>query len=496
MEASMAGSKLNPSNLPRSRRTVLKAAVLSALGCAIIPSVTDLVSASETKTAKRTGLLVQPEGIDLLATRSKIVLELSGELRMDEPDPNKEERIRKAEVKGKSTLDYFEKIAFESDTPVASAREYVTAKAENWVSGSASSQTLREDCHQTRMMIHEGTWQQYCPTQPLDAREVELLLSPLNTLALEQLLPREPAKAEQPWSISAEAAKDLFNLDAVHSCNIKASIVKVEKGVATAKFSGQMDATANSVPTKLDVNGNFQARLGSQCAIVTWLGVVVKEQREISQAEPGFSITARINLIRAEAKDGPSVDAAALKAQVDQTDDGRWLVRIRSDAGRYDMLADRRWTTYIDSGEEAILRMIENNTVIAQCNITQLPKLDAGTQLTLEALQAEVKKSQGDSFREMLESAESVTSSKLRLMRLVVAGELEEVPIQWVYNHLSDDTGRRMVLEYTLSASYAERFAASDEQMSTSFAFLEVPSATEAPTPASQLSSKPAEAKR
>lgn len=487
----MSGINQNHNHQFRSRRTVLKAAFLSTLSLAA-----GGLSAADAIAPKRMGLLVQPEAIDLLATRSKIVLELSGELRMDEPDPSKAERIRTAEVKGKSTLDYFEKIAFEGQLPIASARRYVTAKAENWISGSASSQSLRSDCVETRMMVNAGTWHQYCPTQPLDSREVELLGSPLNTLALEQLLPLEPAKAEQPWAVSAEAAKNIFNLDAVHTCNITASIAKVEKGVATVKFSGQLDATANSVPTKLDVQGNFQARLGSQCAIVSWLGLVIKEQREISQAEPGFSITARINLIRTESNEGPVVDAKALKASVEDDDDGRWLVRIRSEAGRYDMLADRRWTTYIDGGEEAILRMIENNTVIAQCNISQLPQLDAGTQLTLEALQAEVKKSQGDAFREMIESAERITASKLRLMRLVVAGELKEVPIHWIYNHLSDDAGRRMVLEYTMSASYAERFAASDEQMSTSLEFLEAPSTSDTPTPARQVSSKPSEPKR
>jgi hypothetical protein len=491
MESSMASINLNHSNQHRSRRTVLKAAMLSGLGFA-----TTSLRAADTASPKRSGLLVQSESIDLLATRSKIVLELAGELKIKEPDPSKEDRVRTAEVKGKSTLDYFEKIAFENQQPIAAARQYVTAKSENWVSGNASSQELRSECQETRLLLNSGTWQQYCATQPLDSREVELLHSPINTLALEQLLPHEPAKADQPWKIGTEAAKTLFNLDAVHASNLTATIVKVEKGVATTKLSGQLEATANSVTTKLDVQGSFQAKLGSQCAIVNWLGVVIKEEREISQAEPGFSITARINLIRTESNEGPAIAADELRALVKQQDDGRWLVRIRSNAGRYEMLADRRWTTYIDGGEEAILRLIENNTVIAQCNVTQLPQLDAGTQLTLEALQEEVKKSQGSAFREMLESAEQVTSSKLRLMRLVVAGELEEVPIQWIYNHLSDDAGRRMVMEFTMSAAYAARFAASDEQMSTSFAFLAAPAATDVPTPAAQLSSKPTKANR
>src|SRR5690606_14271700 len=98
---------------------------------------------------------------------------------------------------------------------------------------------------------------------------------------------------------------------------------------------------------------------------------------------------------------------------------GRWLVQLKSTAGRYSMLADRRWHIHRDSPEEAILRMVENNTVIAQCSVNRLAELEAGQQLTLEGLQADIRTLLGNGFGEFLESAEKLTSNNLRMMRIV-----------------------------------------------------------------------------
>jgi hypothetical protein len=127
--------------------------------------------------------------------------------------------------------------------------------------------------------------------------------------------------------------------------------------------------------------------------------------------------------------------------------------------------------------------MIENNTVIAQCNVTQLPKLEAGSQVTLSGMQAEIQQSLGEKFDQFLQSSEKVIPSGLRLMRCVVVGSAEEVPVQWIYNHLSDDTGRRIAMIYAMGGNVTDRFAAADEQMTSSFEL--VPPA-DSPHPAQQ----------
>ncbi len=435
-------------------------------------------------------LLVQPSKLEALNTRAKIVLEIDGKLHIEQAS----EEPLAAEVKGKSTLDYLEKIVFGTDAksglaiPTAAARRYFEASMENWISGNSSSYKLRPDCVETRFMPNAGTWQQFCENLPLDAREIQLLHSPVNSAAIDLLLPVEPAKPDSTWTLRSEDAKLLFNLDAVHRSTLTAKIVKVEKTVTSIEIQGSLEATANSVPTRLDINGNFQAKLGSRSAIVSWLSLVIKEERQVSQSEPGFAVSARVRLIREETENKIAIADKALRDLANtQADDGRWLVQLKSNGVHYSVLADRRWHIHRDTGEESILRMVENNTVIAQCNISRLAALEPGQQLTVEGLQADIKAAVGKGFREFLESSEKVTSTKLRLIRTVVSGELEEVPIQWIYNHLSDDSGRRLLMIFTMGGNVTDRFAAADEQMTGSFELLNSPEPTQEPQPAGKI---------
>jgi hypothetical protein len=216
--------------------------------------------------------------------------------------------------------------------------------------------------------------------------------------------------------------------------------------------------------------------MSSQCAIISWLGLSIKETREISETQPGFSVTARLQLVRQELKGKLPVTHDELLSVADRTDPSSWLVHVESKS-QFSLLANRKWITYMDSGEDTVLRYVDKNKVIAQCNIARLPKLDAGVQLSLEGLQADVQQSLGKSFGEFLESTERVTGTQLRLLRAEAAGKQEDVAIHWIYAHLSDDSGQRLALIYTLAAEVAETFSGQDLQMLDSLEF--VPGKTE-----------------
>ncbi len=434
----------------------------------------------------RSKMLMRPAGMQSLSTRTRIVLELDGELSVAEPDKTKKGAARTAEVKATSTLDYEDSVAYDEklSLPLAASRKYLEAKVETWISGHATSHSLRQECSSIMLARYEGAWQQYCESEPLTAREVELLHSPINSLVIDQLLPSEPVQANSTWQIDEKSCAELFGLDAVHATTVEAQVTQAEKGVATIKVAGNLQASIHGVSTEIEINGNIQAQLGTSGAMVTWAGLVIKEIRTISEAEPGFTITARVRMIR---KEEPGPDANELKqvrALAESADPSRWLLFVRSEPGRYQMLVDRRWKTIIDSGDESILRLIENNKVMAQCNITRLPKLESGRQLTLAGLQDDIKRSLDKNFGSFIEASERITTPGLRLARVVAVGASSEVPVKWIYGHLSDDHGRRYSLVFTMSGEDADSFAAADEQMLMSFQLLPESNPNEKPTPA------------
>lgn len=445
--------------------------------------------------ATRNRTLVRPSEITELKTRNKMVLELEGKLLVNEPDTKSKQKNRDAAVKAKSTVDYYEFAAYDNQNKVVSAaRDFLQAEAEHWVAGNTSSTKLRDACKQTIVVNHGNQWQQFCQAEPMLITEVELLLAPINTNVIELLLPESPAKVSQPWTLSKEAARELFNLEAVHECTLVASISKVEEGVASIDLNGTIEGTANSVATELKVKGNFQAKLASECAIVSWLGLAIQEKRAISQSEPGFDIVARIRLIREELPHDWMLDREKLLELSAANHDAQLTIKLGSAIGRYAFLADRQWKTYIDTGEEAIFRLIKNNSIVAQCNVTRLPKLDAGKQLTLAALQQEIRQSLKNNAPNIVEASERMTANKLKLMRVLVTGKSEDVPIQWVYAHLSDDRGQRISLVFTMGANVAEVFAGADEQICSTFELYPEPTPkadTDKPEEAPKLSNAP-----
>lgn len=460
---------------------------LGATLAAQIASSPSSATFAQSLQAKSAPLLQAPRGIDVLATRSRVVLQLSGKLKVADPDPSSKKPPREAEVKAESTVDFDERIVLDAQNEVqAAARQYHEASVKTWVAGHSTSHELRPECRNARLVRNDGVWQQYCPDEPLQTREIDLIRLPVNTVVLDRLLPAQPVKADSAWTLDERTVAEIFNLEAVHSTTFKAHVVAVEGGVAKIEYDGTIEGTANSVPTKLEVEGNMQASLGQKCGLVTWVGMSLRETREISQAEPGFHLTARIKLIRKEEPTACSdVEAAELRMLAASDDEGRWLVRIASLGGRYQMLADRRWKTIVDAGDESIVRLVEKNQVVAQCNITRLPKLSAGQQLTLAGMQDDIRRSLAESLEQVLEAGEKVNSAGLRMLRVVAIGQTSDVPVRWVYSHLSDDSGRRVSLVFTMSGEAAEQFGAADEQMTGSFELLPEPTEAE-PTPAEQ----------
>ncbi len=445
--------------------------------------------------APRNRMLVRPSEVTELKTRNKMVLELEGKLLVNEPDTKSKQKNRDAEVKAKSTVDYYEFAAFDNKSKVVcAARDFLQAEAEHWVAGNTSTSKLRDACKQTVVVNHGNQWQQFCQAEPMLITEVELLLAPINTNVIELLLPETPAKVSQPWSMSKESARELFNLEAVHECNLVSNITKVEEGVASIDLAGTIQGTANSVATELKIKGNFQAKLASECAIVSWVGLAIQEKRAISQSEPGFDIVARIRLLREEQPHEWNLDREKLLELSAANHDSQLTIKLGSAIGRYSFLADRQWKTYIDTGEEAIFRLIKNNSIIAQCNVTRLPKLDPGKQLTLAALQQEVRQSLKNNAPNIVEASERVTANKLKLMRVLVTGQSEDVPIQWIYAHLSDDSGQRLSVVFTMGANMAEVFAGADEQVCSTFELYPAPTPkadTDRPEEAPKLSNAP-----
>jgi len=412
--------------------------------------------------------------------RIRSVLELQGEVRLKNQGPGVERRngkqlvARTAGVQSTATLDYDEQVQRDPILGDTCVQYFHEASTEIKVDTHVTKTQLRDSCREIVKHSAPTGMISASPAQPLFAAERDLVEGSLNTMYLDELLTDDQVGIGDKWNVDSAAVARLLNLDAVHDGNLTVCLVESNKEQAQLTIDGRVNGSVRNVATEMVVEG--KAVLDRRGGFVSWLALQTQETREIGEAEPGFEITAKLRIIRAAA------DAMSHGRTVDDAmrDIPSWesaaMLQFQSDRGFYRFLADRRWTTYRDNGEEATLRFIVGNRRVAQCNIANLIDYEPGRQLSLEGFQADVQRWIDTAGHEILEASERLSSTKHRLLRVVVGGTTEGVPIRWIYYHVSNDEGRRLSMTFTLDESSQETFGDQDQQLAGTIELLAWPS--------------------
>lgn len=412
--------------------------------------------------------------------RVRAVLEVTGEIRLksqvaDAKGKNgKAIAAKTAPIKASSTIDFDEQ--FETNSLLTGCRTYQyfhEANSEIQVDRHTTKTTLRDQC---RDILRLGTDQGIltaCANSPLFAAERDLIEGPINSMFLDQLLTDKEVNIADKWTIDNEVASRLFNMDKVHEGKLVMCLIDANDEKAQLEIEGTILASVRQVPTTLKIEG--KAQLDRAGGYISWFAVNIEETRDIGEAEPGFKIMAQLKLLRSKIETLTTSDTLESVASRVGNIDAASLLQFQSDMGYYRFVANRKWSTYRDNGEEATLRYVVDNRVAAQCNVTNMIDYEPGRQLSLDGFKADVKNAIGNSLTEIVEGAERLSSNKLRLLRVMSRGNVQGVDIQWIHYHISNDNGRRVVLAFTLNEDNLEIFAEEDAQLADSFELIDWP---------------------
>jgi hypothetical protein len=313
---------------------------------------------------------------------------------------------------------------------------------------------------------------------------------------LDQLLTDREVAIADKWIVDRMVVAKLFHLDAVLEGDLTVCLVELDGEKAHLEIEGKLQASVRDVPTEMEIKGKGVMDRGQ--GYLSWLAIQVDETRDIGEAEPGFAVIAQIRVLRAPIE-GMSTGRTLRDVSKESSSlQAAELLQYQSDLGYYRFLADRRWSTYRDNGEEATLRYILNNRRVAQCNITNLVDFQAGEQLTLEGFQADLSRMASKTGREMLDATERLSRSGHRVLRVTLVGDADGVSIRWIHYHVSNDQGRRLTLVFITDESSLEVFGEQDAQIVETLELMAWPTKLdkEAIEKAESVAEKPVEAKR
>jgi len=408
------------------------------------------------------------------------VVEVRGDLLIEGGDSNQQQKLPIV-VSGKVSYDEQLLAVKDADGIRRSVRHYRDAGAEIKVGQGLVTPQLNAERRILVAQIDADGATLFSPLGPLTRDDLELVDIQGNSLAISGLLPDRPVRVGEPWELDRESLAILLGLETITRSDVQGTLEKPEGPTAILTIQGSLEGAAEGVASKIEIKAKVNFDLTRRA--VTWLAANFRERREISHGEPGFDVTARLRLAIEPQTAVEALSEQALRDLPLTVTAGSTLLQLTPQKSFFRLIHDRRWRVMLDRHDLCVLRCVDRGDLIAQCNVSELAEAEPGKRLALESFQAEVLQALTSNAGQIAEASQSTSDDGLRILRVQATGIASEVPIVWIFYHLSNEQGRQAALSFTLGADAQERFAEGDRTLVESFEFTPRPQPQEAKRP-------------
>ena len=395
--------------------------------------------------------------------RVQVTLEVIGKLGVGaEVTDDKSDQKLEAKMSAVARLAYQERLISHSHQASVSGRLYEGAVAKLQVGDHEEEINLLEA---QRLIIAESDDGQSLTSagQPLSRREKEVIGVPGNGLVAYRLLPGKTVSIGETWTHRNEDLAALLNIDEVIVNQTRSRLVSIDNGLARMQIAGTITGNANGAATEIKLSGDYRFDIGWKR--LNWLQLTITESRDPSAAQPGFDVRAEMKMLAAPHKQSPELDPTRLKQVAGQLAQRKPFLRYESDPGAFRLIHDDAWHLIDDRKINTSLRLVQRGKQVAQCNIRRLRRLEKGKKLGLEEFQTDIQKALGERFGEFAKAEKSQRRDGYEVLNVIAQGMVSDIPIRWVYYHLTSPEGDRVSYVFTMENRLTESFAAADHAM-------------------------------
>ena len=343
-----------------------------------------------------------------------------------------------------------------------SVRDYQTAEAVIKVEKSGLTPKLPDSQRRLLMDIEKGETTLFHAEQPIIRDHLDLISVVGNSLAIDELLPRQPVKVGEKWAAEKEAMMALLGLDAIATCEITSELTAVEDDLAKVMIQGTVTGAAEGVATEIEMKAKYHFNLTARR--ITGFNLAAKEKRSIGHVAPGLEVIARLKMQLRNAEKASDIDEEAMAELTAIPAQSMTPLLQEAEIAGFRYLADRRWFVTSENDKLLVLRYVDRGDLVAQCNLTPILVPDSPDDpMTLEKYQHEVRLALGKNFGQFIKAGQWVDESGQLVFRVTVQGAVDSLPIEWRYYLITHPTnGRRVAAVYTIEASLLDRFADAD----------------------------------
>ncbi|MBX3411766.1 MAG: hypothetical protein KF708_03520 [Pirellulales bacterium] len=413
-------------------------------------------------------------------THVETLLEVAGDLSLVES-----EKVAKLPLVVNAKLVYDEKLIDGAPNSLASLRalrHYTQANADIKIEKGSVHPELRGERRLIGVAMGKSGATVFSPDGPLLREELDLIDVQGNSLAIEAILPTAPVSQGQRWPQSAESLALLLGLEATSATDVESLLVDVSDNAAKVELSGTVHGAIHGVASEIELRAKYKFDLG--IGRITWFAMAIKERRSIGHVDPGIDVVAKLQMKLTPGVTSASLEPAALKLTNQSFTNIDTRLSHESFGGNYGVLYDRRWFIMNDEGKSTVFRYIDRGELIAQCNISVPAQNGPQNVPSLEKFQHEIEQSLGSHFGQFVRASEGHDPLGRRLLRVDATGTASELPIQWSYVHVTDETGNQAVLLFTVEEALVERFGEAGKRLADTVYFLKAFDNLPEPTPA------------
>lgn len=384
------------------------------------------------------------------------------------------ERSLPLELSGK--FQYQEKL-IQTEPSIQVARHYESATADIRVGGGASQAELvdgqRDYVLEKNPDPRTAKLRFRRPDGPITAEQSELIEVPVDSGQLQALLPVGKTVAlKSKWKPEADSLAALLWIDNVTQSEVECTLHQVKGNEAVIFCTGQVLGGANGVAAELRLTGQLNYDIKKD--LVTSYKFTVQDKRAISQAQPGFEITAKIDARLAPAASNDILSDALISSwDIDEAAPAT-AMEFRSDHGGFRFLHDASWTVIQDTKPVTVLRLVDQGDLVAQCNISRLQDLSEGHRISMNEFKLDVQKAITPNQGQVIQDETIVGYDGAEVLRVVAGGVIEQVPLQWIYYHITNKKGQRVALIVSLENEMLDRFQEADRSIIETLELLDV----------------------
>jgi hypothetical protein len=360
-------------------------------------------------------------------------------------------------------------------------REFAVAQLTSSVSGHETQVQLPAD---RQLVVAAGAREgiiSYSPQGPLSRETADLLEIPGDPLALLATLPQTDVREGEEWSPADWVLQMLTGIEAVESAEFKCRLEQAHAAAAKTTFRGKIKGQRLGTNTSVEVAGvilfNREQNYLSQAKVTYGIS------SDVGAVNPGLDMQVTTTLTRLPAAAaGKLTDEILAGIPLSAPGEAFWLVYDAAPWG-LQLQHSRDWhlfqAVYDGGAPVAILRLMEDGSLLAQCNLSPAPSLAPGETTPLKQFESDIQQSLGERFGEIAGSEEIPAGDGRKIYRVAATGNVviksvqgrADIPMTWIYYLVSSPQGRQASFVFAVESKLLPQLKDRDRRLVESLRF-------------------------